>query len=310
MADPHAWLDLVKRRGERVQYELVGTVLEQRTAYQKLLIVDTVAYGRALFLDDKIQSSELDEFIYHESLVHPALVCHPSPRRVFIAGGGECATLREVLRHRSVEEVVMVDIDAVVTAAAREHLPQWSAGTLEDPRVRLIHADARGFLEGSPAPFDAIVVDVTDPLAGGPSYRLFTLEFYRLAHERLAPNGVIAVQAESADVGFNAGFHSIRRTVGEVFDIARGYQAHVPSFGESWGFVVGCKGVGGAPALDPSVLDPESVDAILSERGCSDLRFYDGVTHRRLFSPPRYDRVLTSAELPIISDDNPLVLEA
>src|SRR5690348_6275276 len=117
------WKTFSKRRGERTSLQLAGPPsMRIQTQFQALEILDTVAYGRCLFLDEKIQSSLSDEFIYHEALVQPSLVAHPAPRRVFIAGGGEGATLREVLRHPTVEEVVMVDIDAEAVAACRTYL--------------------------------------------------------------------------------------------------------------------------------------------------------------------------------------------
>jgi spermidine synthase len=302
------WRDFSKRKGERIALETSSALLQTQTRYQQLEIRDTVSYGRALFLDDKIQSAEQDEFIYHESLVHPALVCHPAPRRVFIAGGGEGATLREVLRHGTVEHVVMCDLDEQVVNAARRYLPTWSAGAYDDPRVTLVHADARAFLAAESAPCDAIIVDVTDPLAGGPSCRIFTREFYALAHERLVPGGTIAVQAESTDLGVLEGHLAIVRTLGAVFPVALGYHTHVPSFGESWGFAIGCK-AGLSGVVDPSGLGVEHVDRVLAARGCTNLRFYDGLTHRRLFSPPKHERALASLPGPIITDDNPLIVE-
>src|SRR5919202_2913354 len=121
-------MEFSKRPGERLAYEAERILLASRTKFQKLEIADTVSYGRALFLDDKIQSAELDEFIYHEALVHPALVLHPQPRSVLVVGGGEGAALREVLRHRTVERAVMVDIDAEAVAACREYLGAWHQG--------------------------------------------------------------------------------------------------------------------------------------------------------------------------------------
>src|SRR5438067_13153286 len=125
-------MEFSKRPGERLAYEAERILLASRTKFQKLEIADTVSYGRALFLDNKIQSAELDEFIYHEALVHPALALAGSPRTVLIAGGGEGATLREVLRHRSVERALMVDIDAAAVEACRIHLSARHAGAFDD----------------------------------------------------------------------------------------------------------------------------------------------------------------------------------
>ena len=302
------WKEFSKRDGERIAYEVTATLLEARTRYQELGIYDTVSNGRALFLDGKIQSAEYDEFIYHEALVHPALLCHPLPRRVMIAGGGEGATLREVLRHPSVERAVMVDLDAEVVDAARRHLPQWHAGAFDDPRTELLHEDARAYLE-SAEPFDAIVVDVTDPLAGGPSYRIFTREFYELAYSKLAPGGAISVQAESADVIVLEGHLAILRTVASAFPVARAYHDHVPSFAEAWGFVVGVKTDAAGLTVDPAALSANEVDALIATRRLTGLRYYDGETHLRLFSRPKYEREAESASGGrIITDDNPLVI--
>src|SRR5204862_7390962 len=112
-------MEFTKRPGERLTYEALRVLYSGQTRFQKLEIADTVSYGRALFLDDKIQSAELDEFVYHEALVHPALVLHPEPRSVLVVGGGEGATLREALRHRSVEPAVLVDIDEEAVAGCR-----------------------------------------------------------------------------------------------------------------------------------------------------------------------------------------------
>src|SRR5918911_4353844 len=230
--------EFTNRRGEHIARAVTQVILHQQTEFQTLDVVDTIAHGRALFLDNKIQSAELDEFIYHEALVHPAMILAQAPRTVFIAGGGEGATLREVLRHRSVERVIMVDIDAAAVQACRDYLPQWHQGAYDDPRLTLLHADARQVLADSQDRFDAIIVDITDPLAGGPSYRLFTREFYELVAARLTPRGALAVQAESTDIGVWDAHLAVVHTVRQVFPHVAPYRAHVPSFGESWGFLV------------------------------------------------------------------------
>ncbi len=301
---PDLWKTFSKRRGEQTSLQLTGAPpVKVRTQFQSLEVVDTVAYGRSLFLDEKIQSGQSDEFVYHEALVQPAMLAHPAPRRVFIAGGGEGATAREVLRHRGVESVVMVDIDEEAVAACRTYLGAVHQGAFDDPRLRLIYDDARAELERDAAGFDVIVVDVTDPLAGGPSYRIFTREFYQIARSKLRPGGVLAVQAESGDVGALEGHCAIIKTLKSVFSRVEGYRAHVPSFGETWGFAVA------SDAALPSDLSAETVDRLLAERGCAGLRFYDGITNRALFSPDRYYRDQLAAPAVVIDDDHPLVIE-
>jgi spermidine synthase len=297
------WNGFTNRRGEYIIRDLERVVLRQQTAFQLLEIVDTVSHGRALYLDNKIQSAQLDEFLYHEALVHPALLLAGTPRQVFIAGGGEGATLREALRWPSVERIVMVDIDAEAVAACRAHLGAWHQGAYDDPRVHLVHADARQVLADSAERFDAIIVDITDPLTDGPSYRLFTREFYALVAARLAPQGALAVQAESTDVGVWDAHLAVVHTVRQVFPHVAPYRVHVPSFSESWGFLVANQ------QTAAETLSPAEIDARLAAHGLGELAFYDGLTHQAMFGVPRPLRRAQAAWQRTITDDAPIVLE-
>ena len=226
-------------QGERVE----RVVHSGRTAYQSVVIQDTACFGRSLVLDDKTQSTEVDEFVYHESLVQPSMIAHPGPRRVFIAGGGEGATAREVLRHRTVERVVMADIDEQVVDLCRRHLDAFHQGSFDDPRLELHHRDAMALLDESDGEFDVAVIDVPDPLEGGPAYLLFTAEFYDLARTRLAPGGLLVAQAGPTGPAFyEQCFSAVANTVGSAFPTMSAYEAFVPSFGATWGFVVGSLG--------------------------------------------------------------------
>ena len=146
-------------------------------------------------MDGRTQSSEADEFVYHEALVQPALTSLAQPKSVFIAGGGEGATLREALSHKTVERVVMVDLDREVVDLCREHLPNHHQGAFQDPRLTLIHEDAGRYLEEDTARYDLIIIDIPDPLEGGPAYLLYTDEFYGVARQRLNEGGLLVVQS-------------------------------------------------------------------------------------------------------------------
>ena len=285
-----------------LQAERVERVVHSgRTAYQSAVIQDTACFGRSLVLDDKTQSTEADEFVYHESLVQPAMIAHPGPRRVFIAGGGEGATAREVLRHASVERVVMADIDEQVVDLCRRHLGAFHQGSFDDPRLELHHRDAMAVLEESRGGFDVAVIDVPDPLEEGPAYLLFTAEFYEMARARLAPGGLLVAQAGPTGPAFyEQCFSAVANTVDSAFPAMSAYEAFVPSFGATWGFVVGSLG------SDPAALDPAGVDARLGERGIGGLRHYDGVTHTGMFALPKYLRAAMKAERRIITRDDPL----
>jgi len=148
-----------------------------KTKYQKVEILDVAYYGKTLFLDEKIQSSAFDEFIFHEAITHPALITHPNPKKVLIIGGGEGATLREVLKHSTVEGAWMVDIDGELVTLCKKYMPEWSSGAFGDKRATLIIQDARKFVMEREENFDVVISDLTEPLEGGPSLYLFTKSF-------------------------------------------------------------------------------------------------------------------------------------
>src|SRR5262249_47926390 len=151
-------------------------------------------YGRMLVLDGAIQSAEDDEALYHEMLVQPAMILHPHPENVLIIGGGEGATLREVLVHSSVRSAIMVDIDQEVVALCREHLGAWHCGAFDDPRVQVVYGDGRAFVENDDRYYDVVIVDVVDMLDNGPAQALYTRQFYELLYRRLHPQGIVVVQ--------------------------------------------------------------------------------------------------------------------
>ena len=281
-------------RIERVHYA-------GRTEFQDVVIQTGAAFGRSLVLDGKTQSTEADEFAYHEGLVHPAMIAHPAPRSVFVAGGGEGATIREALRHKTVERVVMVDIDSQVVALCRERLPNHHQGAFDDPRVELVHADAYSYLENTDERFDIAIIDVPDPMEAGPAYRLFTREFYAILKSRLTANGVMAAQAGPTGPSFYEHcFSAVANTVGGVFPTVVLSETFIPSFGATWGFIIGSLGP------NPAELGAEGADAAIAERVEGELRYFDGITLRGMTSVPKYLRQSVAAERRIITLDNPL----
>ncbi|MFC2040532.1 polyamine aminopropyltransferase [Chloroflexota bacterium] len=284
-----------------IQLHRIETVLyEGRSKYQDIRIFESPMIGKCLVLDNKIQSSEKDEFIYHEGIVHPAMITHPNPEKVFIAGGGEGGTLREVLRHESVTRAVMVDIDEEVTALSKKYLPHEARGAFNDPRAEVRHEDARAYLEASDEKFDIIIIDLPDPIDEGPAYLLYTKEFYRVVYTHLNENGMVSIQAGSAMLGELLNLTAVNKTVSTHFPVVRICQAHMPCFGGPWGFCVASKGP------DPAGLSPNEVDTRIAKRSLTDLIFYDGTTHRGMFALPRYLRMAMAAQTRIITDANPL----
>ena len=244
-----------------------------RTPFQDVVVMEGEAFGRSLVLDGKTQSTEVDEFAYHEGLVHPSMIAHREPRSVFVAGGGEGATIREVLKHRTVERVVMVDIDREVVELCREYLPNHHSDSFHDPRVELIHDDCLAYLENNEESFDVFIIDVPDPLEAGPAYLLYTQEFYALLRDRMRPEGLMVAQSGPTGPSFHEQcFSAVAKTVSSVFPVVALSETFVPSFGSTWGFVIGSLGP------DPASLPIREVDRRLSQRVTGDLRYFDGTT--------------------------------
>ncbi|OLQ10948.1 Thermospermine synthase ACAULIS5 [Symbiodinium microadriaticum] len=194
------WMIEDLEEGLQYNYKLKKVLASTQSKFQMVNVCDTEPFGRVLIIDGLIQSAELDEFIYHECLVHPAMLAHPTgAKRVFIGGGGEGSTAREVLRHRSVEKCVMVDIDGDVVNFCKEHLPA-NAEAFADPRLDLIIDDCKVQLEQATENFDVIIMDLDDPLEGGPCYWLYCQEFYEMCKSKLNPGGILVTQASGAGV--------------------------------------------------------------------------------------------------------------
>ncbi len=275
--DTSFWITDNTPPGSGYQYAISRVLLWKRTRFQDLAIVDTPAFGKALLLDGNWQSSVSDEFLYHEPLVHPAMLCHGRPRNVAILGGGEGATLREVLRWKSVDRAVMVDLDGEVVAACKEHLPEMHQGAFGDLRAELVIGDARDWLESTEAKFDVVISDLSEPLEHGPAYELFTKEYFLKIREILSPEGYLALQAGSVAPSEIQLFARVCNTVAAVFEHARPYASAIPSFAVPWGFVLAS-----AQSLDP-LPTPEQIDLSMEESIEGTLRMLDGIALHGVF---------------------------
>lgn len=165
---------------------------DSNTEHQRLRVFENARFGRVLTLDGVIQTTEGDEFMYHEMLAHVPIFAHGAAKRVLIIGGGDGGMAREVLRHKTVEHCTMVEIDAGVVEFSKEFLPSLSNGAFDDPRLDLVITDGAAFMAGQGAPYDVIIVDSTDPI--GPGEVLFTPEFYANCKARLSADGILVTQ--------------------------------------------------------------------------------------------------------------------
>ena len=288
--------DLYTYRCKAIQYA-------GKTAFQTVQIGDTYNYGRVLMLDGAIQSSADDEALYHELLVQPAMLRSPEPRDVLIIGGGEGASLREVLAHGAVRSATMVDIDPEVVALCREHLPTWHQGAFQDPRARLVHADGRAFVEGESQRYDVVIVDVVDMLENGPAEKLYTRQFYELLRKRLKPDGIVAVQALEFSFADDRPHAALARTLRTVFPEVHSYRALIPSFLGSWGFLIA------SDWLRPAEMRSEDLDrAIESRLGNVWMDHLTGDYLKSCFVMDKETSFLLSLPGPILEDGVPFVL--
>ncbi len=253
-----------------------------KTQWQRYAVARVPGFGKVLFLDGKTQSAELDEYIYHEALVQPAMFVHPNPKRVLICGGGEGATLREVLRHPGVEKAYQIDIDGELIEVAKQHLPEWHQGAFEDKRSEVVIGDARVYLENmEPGTLDVVISDLPDPMEDGPATKLFTREFFALVARALGKDGTFAMQAGSAALTHPDFFLRVTRTVADVFPWTRPCVTHIATYMEPWGFLVAGK------STDPLALTAQELGARQAARGVRP-RFYTPTAHRALLTPPEY----------------------
>ena len=186
------WVAETLHSGYQQRFEVGKVLFSEKTGFQDMVIFENPRFGRVLVLDGVIQTTEGDEFIYHEMMVHTPLLANGAARRVLIIGGGDGGCLREVLRHPGVDKVTMVEIDPAVVDLSKEYLPRHSDGAFDNPRTDLVIADGLKYVAESDETFDVIIVDSTDPI--GPGEVLFTDAFYTDCRARLSPDGILVTQ--------------------------------------------------------------------------------------------------------------------
>lgn len=272
------WYFETERSGFAQGLRVRERIVQQTTGFQQLEVVDTDPFGRVLILDDALQISEYDEFMYHEMIVHVPLMTHPRPERVLIVGGGDGGTLRRAIEHPNVQ-AVQVEIDEAVITACKEHIPSISAGVFDHPRARVVIGDGVAFMRGSPGQFDVVIVDSTDPI--GPAVGLFGVPFYRDVAAALAADGLLVAQSSSPI--FMAG--ELRQQVEslrEVFPIVRTYLGIVVGYpGSLWSYTIGSK------QHDPLTVDRATISQRLAT-GAIETRYYTPDVHYAAFVLPPF----------------------
>lgn len=186
------WVEETLHDDLHIKLKIDRVLFDSETEHQHLVIFENETFGRAMALDGVMQTTEKDEFIYHEMLTHLPIYAHGKVRKVLIIGGGDGGMLEEALKHPSVEKVTMVEIDRSVVDLCTTHLPSISNGAFEDPRTDLVIADGRDFVANCEERYDLVIIDSTDPI--GPGAVLFTETFYRDCRGCLTDGGVLVTQ--------------------------------------------------------------------------------------------------------------------
>jgi len=218
--------------------EIKETLFLGNSPYQRIQVVDSYLYGKVLLLDDIVQTTEKDEFMYHEMLIHPALLTHPQPEKVLIVGGGDGGASREVLKY-PVKKVKLVDIDAAVIEVSRKFLPEL--GNWNDQRLEVLVEDAVKYLALSEEIFDVIVMDSTDPLPSGVAEPLFSKDFFQSVYDHLNEDGVLVSQIEPPF--FQPEREQRHWESLNMFPLVKIYWGLVPTYpGGIWTYMIASKG--------------------------------------------------------------------
>jgi len=260
-----------------------GPLVDFHSDYQHIQVYDSPRFGKLLRIDDCFMTSEKDEFFYHENIIHPAATAHPALRRVLVIGGGDGGACEEILKHPSVEKVILAELDPAVVEVSKEHLPSIHRNAFDDPRFELRIGDGAVFVRETEERFDLIVLDLTDPV--GEAVALYQSEFFEACRNVLSPGGALTMHIGSPTF-LPKRVREITANLNQVFAIVRPYLVTVPLYGAQWGFACA------SDSLDPLSLSEDEVEQRIAERKLQDLQYYNGATHRGIFALPNFVRKL------------------
>jgi spermidine synthase len=274
-----------------------STKIEQRivdvtSPFQHIEIAETKDFGRIMRLDGATMTSEKDEFFYHECLIHPATITHNHPQNVLIIGGGDGGACEELLKHNTIEQITVCEIDEQVVATAKEFLKNIHRGALTHPKVHIVHADGFAFVRDndSLATFDLIFLDLTDPIAPNGSalaQNCMTEEFFQACKDRLATNGQLVLHLGSPFYHAQR-YQTTYRQLQTQFDLVRPYHVFIPSYGAEWGMAIASNMTTDSASNDPLALTASTVKQRIEHRGLRDLKYYNHAIHQALFALPNF----------------------
>ncbi len=260
--------------------------LQQQTRFQQLDVIDTPTLGTLFRLDGSIMTTQAEEWIYHENLVHPAALALPCLRSALIIGGGDGGSARQLLRYPHLQQLVICELDAAVVDMARRLLEPVHQGALNDPRVQLVIGDGADYVRHCQGQFDLIVLDLTDPV--GPAAPLYEAPCLQHYARLLGDHGILSLHLTSPQWQPRS-YVRLLQALHPVFACVRPALIPVTSYGGLWGLAFASQ------RSDPASLSAEQADLQLALRDISDLQWYNGDTHQALFALPNFVRQLARA---------------
>ncbi len=233
------WFTEKHRPGAGLTLRIKKTLYSKKSRFQQIDVLETEEFGRMLLLDGLVMTTEGDEFIYHEMLVHPPMHIHGNAQNILIIGGGDGGAVRETLKYPFVSQVTLCEIDKDVVEVSKEFFPGISC-RIEDPRVKIVYEDGSKILEGLEKQIDLILVDSTDPI--GAAKALFTRQFYQACLRALKPDGILCAQSESPIYHLEIIREMKADLIEAGFKGVKFYTAPIPTYpGGYWSWVIAAK---------------------------------------------------------------------
>ncbi len=276
MTDEQLYYKEITPSGYGISIKIKKVLFSEESKYQKIEILDSDSkLGKILTLDDLMTATEGDEYFYHEMITHIPMMNHPCPKTVLVIGGGDGGTVREILKHKTVEKVVLCEIDDMVIEVSKKYLPTISC-KLDDPKVEIKIEDAIKYIKDKKNMFDIILIDTTDPM--GPGVGLFTEEFYTNVKDSLKEGGIMVAQSESPVANEDESKH-MYALLKKVFPIVSSYTSPIPTYpGGCWAWAFCSKDV------EPlSYIDEERCEEITKQ-----CKIYNKDYHKARFALPTF----------------------
>jgi spermidine synthase len=278
MTENRAWIS-EKWENVETRYRIKEVLFDEKSEFQHMQIVDSISYGRMLLLDGIVQTTEKDEFFYHEMMVHPAALTHPEPKNALIIGGGDGGILREVLKYSSIEKCTIVEIDRKVIELCQKYLPGICRDAFDDPRTDLVIADGAQFIKETDASYDLVIIDSPDPI--GPATILFSEAFYTNIHKLIAEFGIMVRQTGSVHLQVEEQKEACR-LLRSIFKNTNLYAYIVPTYVGGLFSSVFC-----SDQIQPFDITEEILDQKKLKYGIETL-YYNPTIHRGAFQIPQF----------------------